>query len=108
MLSKIRCPHTGVINFFTPADPWLSVGSVAETGSSRRYVWRCYVGKEAGGLEPDIFKAEARLRTAVEGNGREHRAKAARKVAVAHSAQTAARWRGLEETDVASLPGSRR
>ena len=54
MLSKSRCPHTGVVNFFTQADPLLSVGSVAEAGASARYVWRCYVGEEACGLEPDM------------------------------------------------------
>ena len=50
MLSKSRCPHTGVVNFFTQADPLLSVGSVAEAGAPARYVWRCYVGEEACGL----------------------------------------------------------
>jgi hypothetical protein len=28
MLSKRRCPHTGVVNFFFAADPHLAVGSV--------------------------------------------------------------------------------
>jgi hypothetical protein len=65
MLSKSRCPHTGVVNFFTKADPLLAVGSVAETGVDTRYVWRCYIGDEASGLAPDMSLAEACLRQAV-------------------------------------------
>ena len=67
MLSKSRCPHTGVVNFFTKADPLLAVGSVAETGAPARYVWRCYVGEEACGLTADMSLAEALLRRAIAG-----------------------------------------
>jgi hypothetical protein len=52
-----------VVNFFTKADPLLAVGSVSEAGA--RFVWRCYVGEEAGGLAPDIKHAEAHLRRAL-------------------------------------------
>ena len=76
MLSKSRCPHTGVVNFFTQADPLLAVGSVAEAGASARYVWRCYVGEEACGLEPDLSSAEARLRSAVAGGDRQPQSQA--------------------------------
>ena len=65
MLSKCRCPHTGVVNFFTKADLLLAVGSVAKAGDRTAYAWRCYVGEEAGGLEPDISLAEASLRRAL-------------------------------------------
>jgi hypothetical protein len=65
MLSKCRCPHTGVVNYFTKADPQLAVGSVAEAGDTTAYAWRCYVGEEAGGLAPDISRAEAYLRKAL-------------------------------------------
>ena len=65
MLSKCRCPHTGVVNFFTAADPLLAVGSVAEAGAPARYAWRCYVGEETCGLAPDISLAEACLRQAI-------------------------------------------
>jgi hypothetical protein len=65
MLSKSRCPHTGVVNFFTKADPLLAVGSVAEAEAGARYVWRCYVGEEAAGLAADIKLAEAHLRQAL-------------------------------------------
>jgi hypothetical protein len=65
MLSKYRCPHTGVVNYFTRADPLLAVGSVAEVSSTSRYAWRCYVGEEAGGLALDMRLAEVCLRKAV-------------------------------------------
>jgi hypothetical protein len=65
MLTKTRCPHTGVVNFFTAADPLLSVGSVAKAGVSSRFAWRCYLGDEAGGLATDISVAEAHLRRAI-------------------------------------------
>jgi hypothetical protein len=61
-----RCPHTGVVNYFTEADPLLAVGSVAESGEAAGYAWRCYIGEEAGGLAPDLARAEARLARAVE------------------------------------------
>ena len=65
MLSKCRCPHTGVVNFFTKAEPLLAVGSVAKTRGRAAYAWRCYVGDEAGGLAPDMSLAEACLRKAI-------------------------------------------
>ena len=65
MLSKSRCPHTGVVNYFTQADPLLAVGSVAEAREAAGFAWRCYVGEEAGGLAPDLPLAEARLKTAI-------------------------------------------
>ena len=65
MFSKSRCPHTGVVNFFTQTDPLLAIGSIAEAHGSARYVWRCYVGEETCGLESDMPSAEARLKSAV-------------------------------------------
>jgi hypothetical protein len=65
VLSKSRCPYTGVVNYFTDRDPLLAVGSVAATGAPERYVWRCYVGEESSGLAPDLSLAEAKLCRAV-------------------------------------------
>ncbi len=65
VLSKKRCPYTGVVNFYTAADPLLAVGSVTEAGASARFAWRCYLADEAGGLAPDISRAEAQLRQAI-------------------------------------------
>jgi hypothetical protein len=110
MLSKSRCPHTGVVNFFTHADPLLAVGSVAEEGDTAVYVWRCYVGEEACGLESDMSSAEARLRSALAGSRGERRAKKMSKTAaLAHSTQTPGYWRKLNEAAAAvSRRGSTR
>lgn len=61
MLSKKRCPHTGIVNFFCDPEPFMAVGSIAETNSSGCYVWRSYIGDEAGGLSPSMASAEALL-----------------------------------------------
>jgi hypothetical protein len=104
MLSKSRCPHTGVINFFTAGDPQLAVGSVAEVRTFRHYVWRCYVGSEASGLEPDVTSAEARLREAIAGGSRQRRSKRARNTSAAPGPAGASDyWRHLNEA--ASLSG---
>lgn len=65
VLSKKRCPHTGVLNFYTEADPLMAVGSVSPSGVSARFAWRCYLADEAGGLAPDVALAEAHLRQAI-------------------------------------------
>lgn len=60
MLSKRRCPHTGVINFYLNDDPFLPVGSVVK--AEARYLWRCYADPCAGvGAARDIGSAEAHL-----------------------------------------------
>lgn len=61
MLAKKRCPHTGIVNFFCDPEPFMAVGSIAETGGSGACVWRCYIGNEAGGLSANMASAEARL-----------------------------------------------
>jgi hypothetical protein len=106
MLSKSRCPHTGVVNFFTQADPLLSVGSVAEAGAPARYVWRCYVGEEVCGLTEDMSLAEALLRRAIAGGDAQGVGNARRKAeTAARQSQSAAYWRELNE---AALYSSRR
>ena len=112
VFSKSRCPHTGVVNFFTQADPLLSVGSVAEAGDSARYVWRCYVGEEACGLASDMPSAEAQLRTAIAG-GERRRVKRLRKVATGtRPSRASSYWQKLNEAAAAgpragSSPSSR-
>ena len=66
MISKRRCPHTGVLNFFTAADPLLAVGSVSETTTPTQYAWRCYLDDPTAGTAPDISIAEAALRRAID------------------------------------------
>jgi hypothetical protein len=62
MLSTRLCPHTGVVNFFADAEPFIAIGSVIRAGASQPYHWRCYVGQEsAAGAAPDMRTAERRL-----------------------------------------------
>ena len=65
MLSKQRCPHTGLVNFFTDADPFMSVGSIIATAPFR-YVWRCHVGDQHCGVAGDAMTAEVNLRRALD------------------------------------------
>lgn len=105
VLSKNRCPHTGVVNFFTQADPLLSVGSVAEAGAPARYVWRCYVGEEACGLEPDMPSAEARLKSALAGGERQRSGKHPRKPALAtRPSRASSYWQKLNVAAAAATP----
>jgi hypothetical protein len=61
MLSKRRCPHTGVINFYFAADPYMAVGSVIKAGQSG-YLWRCYTDPcAAAGAVEDMNTAERRV-----------------------------------------------
>ena len=61
MLSKRRCPHTGVINFYSSEDAFLPVGSVVKAEGGR-YLWRYYADPCAGvGTARDIVSAEAHL-----------------------------------------------
>lgn len=65
MLAKKRCPHTGIVNFFCDPEPFMAVGSIAETGGSGACIWRCYIGEEARGLSANMASAEARLATVI-------------------------------------------
>jgi hypothetical protein len=61
MLSKRRCPHTGVVNFFFAADPHFAVGSVVKAERSG-YLWRCYTDPcTSTGTVADIKTAERRV-----------------------------------------------
>ena len=68
MLSKHRCPHTGILNFFTDVDPFMSVGSIIAIGGDR-YVWRCHLNDQRCGTAIDVMSAEAHLRRALEAPG---------------------------------------
>lgn len=62
MLSRKRCPHTGVVNFYFDADPHLAVGSVVKTDAASGYLWRCYSDPYATtGKAPDLKTAERRV-----------------------------------------------
>jgi hypothetical protein len=62
MLTRRHCPHTGIVNFFTAADPMLAIGSVIKAGEPAAYHWRHYMGRESAfGVAPDMRTAENRL-----------------------------------------------
>ena len=58
MLLAQRCPHTGIINFFSERDPHLSIGSIARPAKSSEFHWRCYVPEtRAAGIACDLQAA---------------------------------------------------
>ena len=63
MLSAKRCPHTGVVNFYSEIDPHLAIGSIARCGTSAAgFTWRCHgSGAERSGRAPDLESAQQRL-----------------------------------------------
>jgi hypothetical protein len=65
VITTKRCPHTGVVNFFVRADPYLAVGSVSEDANPRQFVWRCYLDGQGAGVADDPAIAEANLRQAI-------------------------------------------
>jgi len=65
VITKTRCPHTGVVNFFMDADPLLAVGSVSASATSAQCAWHCYLDTPASGVAADIEIAEAHLRNAL-------------------------------------------
>ena len=66
MITKRRCPHTGVVNFYENTEPLLAVGSVsAGTKPSALYIWRFYLDDQESGVARNISIAEAHLRDAI-------------------------------------------
>jgi hypothetical protein len=65
VITTKRCPHTGVVNFFVRADPYLAVGSVSQDANPRQFVWRCYLDGQGAGVADDAAIAEADLRRAI-------------------------------------------
>jgi hypothetical protein len=70
VITTKRCPHTGVVNFFVRADPYMAVGSVSQDANPRQFVWRCYLDGQGAGVADDSASAEAKLRRAI-ARGRE-------------------------------------
>ena len=66
MLLRRRCPHTGVINYFSESDPLMSVGSVVEARAPQaEFAWRCYIDERACGIVADAALAETNLKRAI-------------------------------------------
>lgn len=66
MLSKQRCPHTGIVNYFTKTDPFVSAGSIIRQGDRDEvYHWRWYGATQTiSGIAKDMTAAEERLHNA--------------------------------------------
>jgi hypothetical protein len=58
-------PHTGVVNLFIAADPFIAVGSVSEGAAPNRYDWHCFLDDPANGAAPEMIIAEAQLKAAI-------------------------------------------
>jgi hypothetical protein len=65
MVIKKACPHTGVINFFVSANPYVAVGCISSAANPARYAWYCYLQDETSGSAADISSAELSLREAI-------------------------------------------
>ena len=61
MITTKRCPHTGVVNFFVRADPYLAVGSVSQDANPRQFVWRCYLDGQGAGMAEDAGNRRSEL-----------------------------------------------
>lgn len=62
MLIKRRCPHTGVVNFFSHAEPHMAVGSIVPR-DDHHFTWRYYAEPFVrGGQADDMFSAEREVR----------------------------------------------
>jgi hypothetical protein len=62
MLTSRSCPHTGILNYFSAADPFLAVGSV-QRRSAAGVAWRCYIADHpASGAAANIKSAERQLK----------------------------------------------
>ena len=65
MITKRRCPHTGVLNFYENAEPLLAVGSVSAGVKPAHYIWRSYLDDPKAGVARKLSVAEAHLRDAI-------------------------------------------
>ena len=68
MLFKQRCPHTGVVNFYSSTEPLLAAGSIVEWAPFH-YVWHCHIADDHCGAARDAALAEAELRRAISAKG---------------------------------------
>jgi len=65
VITKRRCPHTGVVNFYDKGEPLLAVGSVTAGTEPAHYIWRSYSDDQEAGVARDIAHAETLLRMAI-------------------------------------------
>ena len=65
MITKRRCPHTGVVNFYEKTEPLLAIGSVSAGLEPAHFVWRTYSDDQEAGVARDSVAAEVLLRNAI-------------------------------------------
>ena len=65
MITKRRCPHTGVVNFYEKGESLLAIGSVTAGAEPAHYVWRSYSDDQEAGVARDRAAAEVLLRVAI-------------------------------------------
>ena len=65
MITKRRCPHTGVVNFYEKGESLLAIGSVIAGAEPAQFVWRSYSDDQKSGVARDIVAAEVLLRNAI-------------------------------------------
>jgi hypothetical protein len=65
VITKRRCPHTGVVNFYEKGEPLLAIGSVSEATEPAHYVWRSYLDVPKAGVARDSAVAEVLLGVAI-------------------------------------------
>ena len=62
MLIKRQCPHTGVVNFYSRAEPHFAVGSIVP-GDDHHFTWRYHTEPYTrAGQADDMPSAERELR----------------------------------------------
>jgi hypothetical protein len=65
MVINRTCPHTGVMNFFISANPYVAVGSIRRAAPPECYAWFCHLDDEVSGMATSISSAESSLRRAI-------------------------------------------
>lgn len=62
MLTTRSCPYTGIVNYYSTREPYLSVGSVQKKAADA-VAWRCYIADHpASGAAQDLKAAEKQLK----------------------------------------------
>jgi hypothetical protein len=65
MLLVKRCPHTGVVNFFSEDEPFLAVASIARStgdADTEGFTWRCHAPDDSrSGFALDESAAERQV-----------------------------------------------
>ena len=62
MLSRKRCPHTGIVNFYETTDPHVAIGLAMRERGETRYRWLSFADDQhPSGFAADLGAAERSL-----------------------------------------------